>query len=246
MAGRNFLFFTALLSLVILTLARTTKQSNTPVVDNRNGAKPSKVELVVASGQGDDPAWVKDAVSDWPAQVYAVNEAEDAAMAFLTYIIDNYHQLPAVTVFHHAIRYQMRPDNRVFDSALVLQQLRTDHVMKRGFANLHCGQQIECPDSILTKHEHSWILSNINEVAAHFKRDFEALLPGEPVPEKVAVPTGSEFAVADWAIRQRSKKDWQRIRQWVMDSKHKPAMTEGIINHAWHSKLPTSHRHGLY
>lgn len=89
----------------------------------QNSARSRKA-LVVASLQGDDTAWLHQFFPDWTTNLYVMDDpdafltvAENKgreSMAYLTYIIDNYHNLPDYIVFMHALRYQWHNEDPMY------------------------------------------------------------------------------------------------------------------------------------
>lgn len=80
--------------------------------------------LVVASMKGDDTSWLDEFFSDWERNVYVMNDASAQltvarnkgreSMAYLTFLIDNYHDLPEYMVFLHSLRYQWHNEDPMY------------------------------------------------------------------------------------------------------------------------------------
>jgi hypothetical protein len=72
--------------------------------------------------------------TDGPATVHRVpaNKGHEA-MAYLTNIIDHYDRLPNVTMFVHYHRYSWHTDAPNQDQSLMLESLRLDTVVRKGY-----------------------------------------------------------------------------------------------------------------
>lgn len=103
--------------------------------------------LVIASQKQDDTSWIDEHLPDWRYVRYMTDEPHgkykvplnkgNEAMVYLTsvklekaervnklrqdrYIIDNYHNLPDLIVFHHAHRFQWHNDDPLWGEFIVL------------------------------------------------------------------------------------------------------------------------------
>ena len=72
----------------------------------------------------DDTSWLEHHFSDWDLNVYKMNDPRAKltvaknkgreSMAYLTYIIDNYDNLPEYMVFLHSLRYQWHNEDPMY------------------------------------------------------------------------------------------------------------------------------------
>ena len=67
-----------------------------------------------------------------------------------------------------------------------------------------------------------------------YKKAFEEIFPGEPVPEVVGVTCCSQFALRREKIRQRSKAEYIRYREWLMTSDLPDDLSGRVLEYAWH------------
>ena len=91
--------------------------------------------LVVASMKGDDTSWLDEYFSDWDRNVFVMNDPKAKltvaknkgreSMAYLTYLIDNYHDLPEYIVFLHALRYQWHNEDPMYGKFLASRIIRS-------------------------------------------------------------------------------------------------------------------------
>lgn len=72
----------------------------------------------------ENTTWVHEHLSDWDANVYVMDDPNAKltvtrnkgreSTAYLTYIIDNYYDLPRYMVFIHALRYQWHNEDPMY------------------------------------------------------------------------------------------------------------------------------------
>jgi len=88
----------------------------------------SRKAIIAASVVGDDTTWLEEYFPDWDANVYVMNDKNATltvqlnkgreSAAYLTYIIDNYNDLPHFMVFIHALRYQWHNEDPMYGTWL--------------------------------------------------------------------------------------------------------------------------------
>ncbi|OJD15808.1 hypothetical protein ACJ73_08944 [Blastomyces percursus] len=120
--------------------------------------------IVVAKLEEEDTDWVRDELPDWQRAVYVVNPSQKAlndpnaltapinkgheSMAYLSYIIDNYHILPSIIAFLHAHRsgflQAWHVDAPLHDNVVAMRTLRIDYVQHSGYVNLRCNWNPGC------------------------------------------------------------------------------------------------------
>ncbi|KAF7166626.1 hypothetical protein CNMCM6106_002369 [Aspergillus hiratsukae] len=169
--------------------------------------KPFTRTVVIAKLEEEDASWVDTLVQTDPhltSAVYTVDNSNATltvpqnkgheVMVYLTYIIDHYASLSDVTLFMHAHQYTWHNNDFLnSDSALQVQRLRSEYVIRNGYINLRCHLSPGCPD-----HIHPTVagddLLNIPE-AAVFGNSWLELFPGTPVPRVLSQPCCGQFAV---------------------------------------------------
>ncbi|KAI5257446.1 hypothetical protein E4T42_00923 [Aureobasidium subglaciale] len=166
----------------------------------------SRLDQVVVIGRssGQDTSWV-DQLETHEANVY------------LTYILDNYHNLPSTiaSVHAHGKGYPQAWHTDAEDNSHVrsLQQLNVEFVSRNGYANLRCIAIPGCPDEVQPfrepykedrKHEHA-----LPEVWRYiFKND--------DVPHVVSTPCCAQLAVSKDQVLERPLTFYMRAHQWLM------------------------------
>jgi hypothetical protein len=73
-----------------------------------------------------------------------------------------------------------------------------------------------------------------------YKKAFEQLFPGEKVPSVVGVSCCAQFAATRDKIRERSKEQYQKYRDWIMATDLGDAISGRVFEYSWHSKSLSS------
>ncbi|KAL2865064.1 DUF3431 domain-containing protein [Aspergillus lucknowensis] len=202
---------------------------------------PIRKSLVVASMKDDDVSWLHQFFPDWHKNIYVVDDKKAEltvmqnkgreSMVYLTYIIDNYENLPDSVLFIHSQRYQWHNDDPYYDGVPMIRNFQLPYLEKQGYVNLRCAWVLGCPDEIHP-------LTDTHREAVHageyFKHGFMQLFPGVEVPETVAVSCCAQFAVTSWKIRERPKSDYARYRKWLLETDLTDDVSGRIMEYSWH------------
>ena len=190
-----------------------------------------------------------EAVKQWCISRTKTIEVSYTAFVFIltslcSYIIDNYHFLSNVIIFSHSKRYQWHNDDPLYDGQRMLSRLQIRYIREQGYVNLRCVWTLGCPSEIRPQ---------VEDIALHPQRDpkssearhgwfyrqaFETLFPGEIVPATVAASCCAQLAVTGEKVRERPKSDYERYRQWLLDTTLKDDISGRILEYSWHSKSP--------
>ncbi|KAL4804655.1 hypothetical protein BDV18DRAFT_26620 [Aspergillus unguis] len=217
-------------------------------------SKSSKPALVVSHVQSDgDTSWLTDSplAKKYHLCIYNVdadpstsstsstlrvpsNRAHEA-MAYLTFLIDNYDSVPAAgAVFVHGSRYAWHNDAPDYDNAYLLSLLDVDAALApAGYHNLRCDWSVSMclPSSPPQGSLQMKFQSAVDPFDARAKSD--AALPGalaaifgDGQSEGVLAPSRHEavrsqccaqFVVSRERIRGHSKEEYVALRQWLLD-----------------------------
>lgn len=155
----------------------------------------------------------------------------------------------------HGGRYQWHNDNPLYgksiqphtytqsllitcnpDSVISIKDLQLNYVQQAGYVNLRCAWAIGCPAELEpARYYHERPNDVGHPTAMEFPDQFMKLFPGEPLPNVVGIPCCSQFAVSKEAVHLRSKKDYIRMRKWLLESPLDAATSGRIFEYAWHS-----------
>ena len=65
--------------------------------------------------------------------------------------------------------------------------------------------------------------------------NWEAVMgPNTTMPDLVAAPCCAQFAVSRTQVLQRPLSDYQRIRQWVLDTPLSDRVSGRVMEYSWH------------
>ncbi|KAK4244161.1 hypothetical protein C7999DRAFT_17547 [Corynascus novoguineensis] len=214
--------------------------------------RPPAAGIVVASLRSEDTAWVHRHLQNWSRTVYVVDDPSAKftvpknkgreAMVYLSYIIDNYNSLTRTTIFVHASRFAWQNDDPDYDVLPTLRNLNLTYVQASGYVNLRCIWALGCPVEIAphvdapANADHSSNATDGRELTTKeiFKQAFEELMPGVEVPHKVGVTCCSQFAVSREAIHARSKEDYIRWRDWLIQTPLADDLSGRVFEYMWH------------
>lgn len=213
---------------------------------------PISKALVVASTKKDDTTWLYDISPslNWTINHYRVDDPlnpalsvpsrkGNEAMVYLTYIIDNYESLSDVIFFHHG---HPRAWHQKLTSAEEVARLRTEYVLKAGYASARCLPGCENVVSLeggepaprmaalplMSRRDHLiTLLENFLE-PARFPE-----LEGT-VPKQLSAPCCAQFAVSRERVLRREREWWVKLREWLIEAPL-PSMNSGrLMEHLWH------------
>ncbi|KAI4869223.1 hypothetical protein F4820DRAFT_45227 [Hypoxylon rubiginosum] len=213
-------------------------------------ARHEKTEIVVASTTQEDPSWVHRFFAHWNPQVYVADNRSATtllavprnkgreAMAYLTYIVDRYDDLPDAVLFVHASRFQWHNDDPDYDVVPALRSFRLPYLREAGYVNLRCVWAIGCPAEIHPvededDEEEQRDKSDITTKSI-FRRAFQELLPEVPVPAVVAVSCCSQFGVTRATIKRHPRERYLRFRNWLLETSLDDSLSGRVMEFLWH------------
>jgi len=158
------------------------------------------------------------------------------------FIIDKYDELPGLIFFIHPTRYQWHNDDPDYDGLQLLRRVQLPYIKQRGYVNLRCVWVLGCPYSTnpLEDADESHASNAGRYASYHYKAAFEELFPGTPVPERVGSSCCAQFAVTRAKILERPKSDYERYREWILQTSLGDDISGVIMEYSWHSELALS------
>ncbi|KAF4764258.1 hypothetical protein N7455_003677 [Penicillium solitum] len=204
-------------------------------------AVPRRKDMVVASMKSDDTSWLSEYFPDWTKSIYVVDDKDAPltvtrnkgreSMVYLTYIIDNYDNLPDTMLFIHSKRYQWHNDDPYYDGIPPLRNVQIPYIQEQGYVNLRCVWTLGCPIEIRPHTDTH--RSNVH-AGEYFKNGFMELFPGIPVPEEVGVSCCAQFGVSRAKVLERPRSDYERFRTWLADTPLEDDLSGRIMEYSWH------------
>ncbi|KAL7276330.1 hypothetical protein RUND412_000668 [Rhizina undulata] len=241
---RTAIFLAVIFVLIVFTsiLDLTSKIEAVTGKWSYRGGSPSN-RIVLTATKKDDLSWVRENLGDWEPVMYRVDDKNAEytvpinkgreSMVYLTYIIDNYDNLPDVTIFSYSDRYQWHNDDPIYDQVPIIRNLGLENILLKGYVNLRCTWIIGCPDEIKP------LAAMANEsdrkpLESKFGVAFTQLFPNVTVPDTVAVSWCAQFAVTREKIRERSRSDYIRYREWLIFTPLDDDDSGRIMEYSWH------------
>lgn len=218
------------------------QQTKSPIKDHTRG-------LVIAKLKEEDTTWVDRlathdprlkptiyVVDDPNADPFVIKNKGHEVMPYLTYIIDNYDSLHNITIFMHA--HNATWHNNAFlrnSSEITVSRLNTEHVLRTGYMNLRCTHNPGCPDHIHPNAQSDEDADDIRAIpeAAVFGRAWKELFPNEPVPDVLAQPCCSQFAVSAKRIRATPVQTYVFWRDWVLRTPLHDRLAGRVWEYLW-------------
>jgi len=152
-----------------------------------------------------------------------------------SYIIDHYASLPDNVLFIHPNRYQWHNDDPDYDGLPMLRHFQLPYLEKEGYVNIRCAWSLGCPNEIKPLAEAGEHREAVH-AGGQYKKAFESLFPGEKVPDAVGVSCCAQFAATRDKIRERSKEQYEKYRDWILGTELGDAISGRVFEYSWHSK----------
>ncbi|RFU28377.1 hypothetical protein B7463_g7972, partial [Scytalidium lignicola] len=253
-----------LLGLTVIGIIFRAPFGSDPHEFNINESYPSSdgytKAFVVASVKKDDTSWIQKHVPGWKVFRYIVDNASAQltvpknkgreAMVYLTYLIDFYDNLPDITVFMHSDRYQWHNDDPLYDGVPMLKSLQIPYLISEGYANLRCVWTLGCPSELhpdsdkQIKDQTTIEDPKSAKTTEHaYPEAFAELFPSEELPSAVGVPCCAQFAVSRQQVHARPIQDYERYRQWLLNTTLEDQISGRILEYSWHMIFGKPNQH---
>jgi hypothetical protein len=187
----------------------------------------------------------------WQKAVYTVDDPNASlttsknkgheASVYLTYIIDNYFDLPPVMVFIHSHQKHKHGTRDTqfegidYDNTETLKFLNLEFVQAVGYTNLRCMQKPGCPAEIQPfrpDEERDPLRPQEAAMANAWKELFEVNTDG--VPHVIAAPCCAQFAVSKDQVLKRGKEEYERYLTWLYNTPLDDFTSGRIFEYLWH------------
>lgn len=203
--------------------------------------------LVVPKIEGEDVSWINEKLGDMidsgllttaiygmdgsEAPLHPIKNKGNEVMAYLSYIIDNYNNLPDIAIFMHSHRFAEH-NNMILkrDASLMLRHLSPERVTREGYMNLRCHWETGCPDWI----HPGTIEEDPLKPEEHFiAKSWVELFPDNQIPTVLAQPCCGQFAVSRARIEAVPHETFVRLRDWVLNTEHSNYISGRIFEYLW-------------
>ncbi|KAK5163791.1 uncharacterized protein LTR77_010465 [Saxophila tyrrhenica] len=216
---------------------------------------PTSKIIVVGQLSSENTNWVREEMLEWQNAIYYVDLPDNAtspsglktkmnkakeATPYLTYIVDNYPDFPDVMVFIHAHRRGMpeawHNDAPNYDAVNMLNALRLDTVLDRGYVNLRCNNEVGCPDEVQpfrdppsddkeAEHAYPYVYANF------FNATFAEMKEQIPI---VATQCCAQFAVSKEQMLQKPKSEYERYLTFIEETHYDDDVAGRVLEYMWH------------
>ncbi|KAF2502337.1 hypothetical protein BU16DRAFT_554403 [Lophium mytilinum] len=207
------------------------------------GPESRRTAVVVASQKSENSTWLSSYFPEWEKNIYAVDDPSAPltvpknkgreSMVYLTYIIEKYDDLPDNVLFIHPNRYQWHNDDPDYDGLPMLRHFQIPYLEQEGYVNIRCAWSLGCPEEIKPLGQEGEHRAAVH-AGGDYKQAFEVLFPEKEVPKIVGVSCCAQFAVTKEKIRERPKSDYERYREWLLETPLVDSISGRIFEYSWH------------
>lgn len=197
--------------------------------------------LVIAKTKDEDISWMD---AEIPDQVKAVYVADDPTaplhppknkghevMVYLSWIIDNYDNLPDVAIFMHAHQLTWHNDDILGNNAAeMMRRLSRQRVWREGFVNMRCSWYPGCPDWMHPGETQENVYKQEEVLLA---KSWSELFPLDPVPSVLAQPCCAQFALSRERIQAKPLAQYTWYREWLFTTKLPDFLSGRIWEYVW-------------
>jgi hypothetical protein len=152
-----------------------------------------------------------------------------------SFIIDNYNDLPDNIFFIHPNRYQWHNDDPDYDGLPMLRHFQLPYLEQQGYVNIRCAWSLGCPSEIKPLEEEGEHRAAVH-AGGDYKKAFEVLFPNQHVPEVVGVSCCAQFAVTKEKVKEKPRLEYERLREWLLETELKDSISGRVFEYSWHSK----------
>ncbi|KAK4942337.1 hypothetical protein LTR10_017944 [Elasticomyces elasticus] len=199
-----------------LVMART-KEENVTWLDEVDLGPEIKRMIYVA----DDPT----------APLHPPTNKAHEVMIYLTYIVDFYDELPDISIFMHSHRFAWHNDDLLnWDASEMIKRLSGERVQRQGYMNMRCHWIPGCPEWI----HPGRIEPDREKLEQSLMADAWAeLFPLKPIPDVLAQPCCSQFALSRNKIHELPRATYSHFRDWIMRSDIRDSMSGRVFEYLW-------------
>lgn len=197
--------------------------------------------LVIAKTKEEDVKWMEKEMPDQQKAIYVADDPSaplhppknkgHEVMIYLSWIIDNYDNLPDVAIFMHAHQYTWHNDEVLdYNAALLVKKLSRPRVWREGYMNMRCSWHPGCPD---------WMHPGETEENAYkqeevlLAKSWTELFPLDQVPHVLAQPCCAQFALSRERIQARPHASYIWYRNWLLNTQMPDYLSGRIFEYIW-------------
>jgi hypothetical protein len=168
-----------------------------------------------------------------PATHFPVNKGHEAMM-FLSYVINNHDSLPDYSIFVHGHRKSWHQEEDIVE---LIENLRLQTLEQVGYISLRCDWYPSCPREMrLVDHDAvGWGQIDFREeVEMELEKAWPWLFGNDTeIPRTLSSQCCAQFALTRKAILQRPRWEYERMRQWLVDTDLDDAVSGRVLEKLW-------------
>jgi hypothetical protein len=207
--------------------------------------EPYSQNLVMAKLRKEDISWLYSRFPDTNTTIYVVDDDPEnlqipknkgrESMVYLTYMIDNYDQLPDITIFIHPHQFAWHNSDLQGQNFLtMLEMLNPAHVARVGYMPLRCQHYPGCPNWLHLDLPDAQLDPYLRKEEKYFtSKVWWELHPGQPLPESISQPCCSQFAISRERIRSNPVSEYQRYRDWLLNTALDDEISGRWMEYSW-------------
>ncbi|KAI7666387.1 hypothetical protein KC318_g6549 [Hortaea werneckii] len=152
---------------------------------------------------------------------------------YLSFIVDNYDALPWSVIFLHGRLDAWHQEDTAVN---LIHSLNRNQLARAGYISLRCDWFPSCPAELRPKDHDAVVWGNVGlheDTEKAVSQSWKQLFPNEDLPETIAAPCCAQFAVTRQAILRRSKADFERMRQWLIETLMTDELSGRVFEKLW-------------
>lgn len=213
----------------------------------RSSASNYTKTLVITRTKDEDVSWIDEnlrhllADGSLKTAIYVVDDPTaplrppknkgHEVMVYLTYIIDHYDDLSDVNIFMHSHQIAWHNNELLENDAVqMVTKLSAERVKRDGYMNLRCHWIPGCPDWMHPTAEHESYGKN-EEV--RIAKSWSELFPLDPLPDVLAQPCCSQFAVSRDRLHSIPLARFVFYRDWLLHTSLSDYISGRVWEYLW-------------
>ena len=170
-------------------------------------------------------------MDDKSQKLHPIKNKGNEAMAYITYIVDSYDDLPDVSIFMHSHQFATHNNDLLDrDAAQMIRHLSPERVTRDGYMNLRCHWEPGCPEWM-----HPGTATHVDEKPEEYylAASWAELFPQQPIPSVLAQPCCAQFAVSRERIHALPKERYVFLRDWILHTELTDFLSGRVFEYAW-------------
>ncbi|PSN63187.1 hypothetical protein BS50DRAFT_576977 [Corynespora cassiicola Philippines] len=197
--------------------------------------------LVIAKTKDEDTSWMDKELPDQEKAIYVADDPTaplhppknkgHEVMVYLSWIIDNYDNLPDVAIFMHAHQFTWHNDDILGHNAgELIKRLSRPRVWREGFVNMRCSWYPGCPDWMHPGETKENVYKQEEVLLA---KSWSELFPLDEVPAVLAQPCCAQFALSRERIQAKPHAQYVWYRNWLFSTQLPDFLSGRIWEYVW-------------